>query len=1769
MALTKELNTSLTPGPFIPTNAVTFRITVINEGDVAAQNISIRDYIPLGLVLADPSWTLDGTTAVWNNAISSLPPGASASVNITFTIAHSFSGQSITNFAEIKGASNSLGLADVDSTPDNGFAGAGEDDLDNANINVMQPIFDLALSKEVSPTSPGPFEPGSTVVFRITIVNEGSLTAHDIQVGDYVPAGLILADSDWTQVGGLASRNALITSLPSGASAVVEIAFTVASEFNGSSIVNFAEILAASNVLGLNDIDSTPSNGASGPDEDDYDNATINILNCTDLDAGGDGLVRICPTCGSDFLPVDLFGALGGTPDTGGSWSNDSGANVSLVNPSSVNFAGVPEGTYIFTYTISSEPGCPTASASITVEINGISSYACNAQINVSFGTNCEILVVPDMILEGDDNCMDQLTVNLLAPNGASLGNTITQAQVGQVLIAEVLDPYCGFVCWGYVAVYDNFPPIITCPVQDVDLICVDKDSIFNNPASLAILGQPQITDECGLAHGITFQDVMLTTPDCADQQVNRIFTVTDPAGNSAQCTQQITIRKPTLNDVIAPAALVNIACDEDYPLAPNGNPSPSVAGFPMIQTYYGSYDINQAFCNVGAVYQDSPPIFICEGTTRIIRTWTILDWCAPAGASMLELMQVILVGDVEGPVVTCPTSGNNGGPLVYYTAPFACSASFQAPLPQVTDNCSSWRVDTYVIKDEVVPVTNQFGLVIGYDTVAVILQTIGPNASRQVTGLEVGCYRFRYKVTDDCNNFSVVECDFCVEDNIAPSAVCKDVLNISLGGQGYGRVYAQDVDGGSWDNCGIEQLQVRRLIAHDTLSCQPITPYYSAWADYVDFSCCDVGQMVTIELLVKDIYGNENTCWMQASIEDKVRPYCVAPANASILCTDVPIGFDFGDIIQLQGLFGSAEATDNCAVGLVEELPPILDVNTCGFGNIIRRFRAIDAAGNFSINTCQQSISILATHNYEIKFPKDIVTDCTVPEPDTLTYTELGCDLLAVSVIDEVFTPLPGASNPECYTIFRTWRVVNWCEYDGQSNAVIVGRNEDCDGTPGDEDVWVLRRPTGTYIDRDNNHANNNPAFGTKGFGCDGTTNPTGYWRTANSVGYWEYTQIIKVMDSAPPQLAFNVPDPFCSNDATVCLGAVQYPFTIAENCTPDALNVQVFLDLGANGTIDQELTGAGALTGAYPNYLIQGQFPLGSHAFIVQATDGCGNNMAAASMPFTVVDCAPPAATCIDGLALPLQLLPPETDIDGDGAYDLAGAGAWASDFIISAAADCSSDTLAFSINRVGEPADFNQKVLYFTCADTGTVAVEIYTWDSAYNPYAVQPDGSVGGPNYSVCQTYVIVQDPNGNCVPPLVGPMMAGLIAREDAMGVESVEVSLSGPMSMEMLTAVDGTYEFINLETGYDYTLAPYLNADHRNGVTTLDLIKIQQHLLGISLLGSPYKMIAADVNRSGQITTLDMIEIQQLILGVKQEFSNNTSWRFVAASYVFPVPSNPWFALFPEVINVNNLTFNMIANNFVAIKIGDVNNSSVTTSLQTIEERSFVGSFQLSVPEMHLKQGETVEVPFTANQIDAIGGYQFTLDFDPSALELLGVEYGIADEYSLGLHALREGYITASWYRQDDELLAVEGEDPVLFTLVFQAQRDSRMSELLHINSRRTLAEAYTPSYELLDIALHFKALTEQPAAAFRLYQNQPNPFATETNIGFELPEDGRAILSIFDVNGRLVKAYQGDFNRGYNELRIERKDLPATGLLYYRLQMGKLTATKKMVLLQ
>jgi hypothetical protein len=99
-------------------------------------------------------------------------------------------------------------------------------------------------------------------------------------------------------------------------------------------------------------------------------------------------------------------------------------------------------------------------------------------------------------------------------------------------------------------------------------------------------------------------------------------------------------------------------------------------------------------------------------------------------------------------------------------------------------------------------------------------------------------------------------------------------------------------------------------------------------------------------------------------------------------------------------------------------------------------------------------------------------------------------------------------------------------------------------------------------------------------------------------------------------------------------------------------------------------------------------------------------------------------------------------------------------------------------------------------------------------------------------------------------------------------------------------------------------------------------------------------------------------------------------------------------------------------------------------------------------------------------------------------------------------------------------------------------------------------------------IVTSVKTLAQLPNS-FSLEQNYPNPFNPVTTISFSLPSRSFVSLKVFDVLGREVATIvseelpAGSYTRQWNAARV------ASGVYYYRVNAGRFTETKKMVLLR
>ncbi len=1391
---------------------------------------------------------------------------------------------------------------------------------------------------------------------------------------------------------------------------------------------------------------------------------------------------------------------------------------------------------------------CPT----VMFSMPGISdaTLICNDKIQISLDVNGEALITADQVLEGTYSDYDCFQVDLKFDN-QYIGNIANCNLVGQTLIIEVTDTCTLNKCWSEGLIEDKRGPIITCPSDTLEIECnIDPDSI---PAPLAV-------DNCTAVSYNLVNKIVIDDDACTETLIKKFWQAADAYGSvSRECVQHIRVVLPSVPafpddiswtcdqyaafpNIVEPtflhpfilqkaatidAALLNCngpsgddviglepyeigtsywtdSEDLDVTLDPNYNDSPdndtasdvcnlSTGLCPYIDTVVNNaghqpvtvfapifrtggqvngledadvlalsgsgvpsyFDLGA--CPFSVTYHDRKgPACTGLDTTiafKILRTWEVRNWCN--GETYTDI-QIISVLDKVAPTIEMDTVELVAeNPAVGHNSQ-KCSSTGLIPPPNAYDNCDpDLHVQIFTPLGEAVYKNGVDGSEGGYI----------PDP-----GLSFGIHEIVYQVSDACHNKTMDTVVLNIIDDKIPTMVCREFTDISITLDGTAVVCAGEFDEGSTDNCGIDSLMIKRMGEPDSL-----------YRPCLDFSCDDVCMDSTVMIVLRayDCSKNHNQCMVEARIHDRLSPTCIPPAEVWVDCDELPIG-DLTDTLFLQNNFGNASIYDNC-IGQSIELAPKIDVNLCGIGSVTRLFEAKDKCGNSSRNLCRQLIRIQPKYEYMVEFPADWVGQCgDMEDAEDVTFMEMACDQIAVNFEDLKFDI---SSDGACYKILRTWRVMNWCSYDGVSDPIVIPN-----------------RPNGIKISHED----------------------------YNAFGFYTYEQVIKVEDTVAPVIVYDGPTEFCStNDNCTALNVTIAPTDIEEECTTD-LNVRWKFDLNNNGSFDAEGFNTFNRT-----------LPLGSHRIEITVLDGCGN-VGTKTVEFEVVDCKKPTPVCHNGVS---------GDIMQTGMLQI-----WATDFDAGSFDFCTNKSdLKFRMNHVTDrngdgsissddyimtpPASSS---VTFTCADLGVQMIQMWVGDD-YD-------------NWDFCVAFMDVQDNMGTCTG---ASKLGGNIATSKGDGVMDVKVELSGNATTFIMTDEGGMFEFNGLLPHNDYTVTPLKNTDITNGVSTFDIHLIAKHVLNVQPLSSPYYMIAADINKSGSITTLDMVELRKVVLRVSSQYRNNTSWRFVDKDYIFQNPNNPF--TFPEVVNYNDLFSPQLSTDFIAIKIGDVNGDAQTDSSQKIEDRS--GAPQIiSVENKLLEAGTSQTVRFDFENAEALRGFQFTLNFNPTLLDFENIiENESINSNNFGLSMVKDGVITASWDGSESEEL--------FFDLVFRATQDVDLKEMLKITSEYTPAEAFDKEGELKNINLIFDGQAVQNEV-FTLFQNKPNPFAKETLISFELPQDAEATMTIFDLSGKVVKVVQEDYPAGYNEILISREDLNATGIYYYRLETADGAATRKMMLL-
>ncbi|MEM1324969.1 MAG: lamin tail domain-containing protein [Bacteroidota bacterium] len=1290
--------------------------------------------------------------------------------------------------------------------------------------------------------------------------------------------------------------------------------------------------------------------------------------------------------------------------------------------------------------------------------------------------------------------------------------------------------------------------------------------------------------DKCGNTSDFGLQRILVTQPDIVAPQLE----IALPCGVSPE-----------------PKNLYQLWLDGEEEYAtyiPNYDPTPAelngdFGGFANLDDTYLTdnsgdeipADLSHEICGYAIDWEDSDDIPVCGESYKIFREWTVYNWC-DGHLELIDLIpQVIQVGKADAPKLTLLSS------QTVNTTSDECRADVLFQIDLQTDCNNTFTAYSDVLND------GQFEQIADLQ-----------NGELRISDLPIGdSIQFTIRLIDECQNEATFgPFNIFVEDDVPPIAVCESVRQVSLGVGCEAIVPAMAFDDGSYDGCGTLSLSVAK--AEDVLIDGNISTEFFENIDTTLFEetlritssdletgKCESSLMVVLR--VADISGNLNYCMVEAQLKDQFPPVCVS-RNDTISCLS-PDWDDLRRILNLEGaeqrdslasqlsagLFGGIQVEDACGATtfIVSNVNARGYDASCKSGTITYQYQATDACGNASV-ICENSITVTPVNAWQMDFPRDREISCDtrfidfriereIADLEDILVSNEGCDDWRMEVEIERFEKAEEA----CYQLVVSYHFVNWCTWNPNNTEIAIVERPDsllderfetmslryqdlyinddefveCGVQRDLDDCEIILSPLGMdgINDIDDFCDDGDDSFTNLNLGCDGDfvqfefgEKPSGIdtfqfrsaidtgsvktYVSAQAYGNFIYRQYINVFDITAPEIEIEtLEEVYCGGDAEaddLCTANVVVEFSVDDPCVePENLGVSYELLLFGETAVEDvfgELEYLGddryRISGDYP---IQAGGDTTAHAFLLRVEDECFN-VTEQRIDFQVVDCKAPTVKCIFGLSGTLH---------EDGRYQMQ-----VSDFDKGSFDFCTNaDELRFTF---ADPSIYpDSTVRTFDCRNGELGMVKVFLW--------VQ---DLAG-NAAFCETFVsLVPQENNPCPDNSDAASLSGIVTNTSRQPIREVEIQLSGDAQATYTTGEDGTYVFSNVGVDSDYSISPQKSSDYLAGVSTYDLILISKHILGQEQLDSPYKIIAADANRSGSVTTFDIVLLRKLLLGKEEAFPDGASWRFVAADYEFADISRPLDEDFLEVIDVNDI-INQLSNlNFIAVKLGDVNESYNNANI--VETRSLpTHNFDV---EITILEDNVHRLSFQTDHAQ-IEGYQFTLAYDENELMIEKWENGVV---GVGEWAMpKAGKLTCSWNG--------EAADNEAFSLLVRKASDSDWNDILQFNSDVTAAEVYLKNGDLARPKLNIKAT--ETTAAIQFYPVSPNPFDKETLIAFDLPKSQTAILRLRDVHGKLVFEYDAIFEQGRNEVLLERKDL-ASGVYYLTLVVGEQQLSQKVL---
>lgn len=1425
--------------------------------------------------------------------------------------------------------------------------------------------------------------------------------------------------------------------------------------------------------------------------------------------------------------------------------------------------------------TIWVEPLCGSACSGTAVPVivgvhpESDSSIICFDEVNVSEGDECDLRDAD--IRSFYAGPLEPIYFDLLikTKDHQVIHQDSLYKYVNERLLFEVVDTCTENRCWGYVNIEDKLPPKAKdCPCDASDMSNLSASTAADSCIFFCLdsmyFYEPLFSANCLTGMTADALGIYLKTDSlevgCDTFQIIRRWmydqTIHGKVKTYEVC-KQLYYKVPLPSDSIMwPPPKLRLACDS---IDLHASIHQIVESYG--KHFAGPYFINNVNdtilltddsleCHLPITYEDQF-IQTCVNESRLSRTWRVLDWCTQTYFDSTILIDVKDKRPPDFGVVSVNAEPINEDEIVIDGDTFAveniqveidldkifrlleiktsfdCSVDFEIPeFENLSDNCTSFENVKleYAIDSEVAY----------FDS----------DIPRLVRNVPLGGSRISITAYDECGNSKEHSLFLTVLDKAEPIALCNDTIrttivdaDLLLDG-GVSQIPVSAFDRQTYDNCGeIILTLARRQDGKFTCGGQSLK---FIGTDYLEFCCEDIGNYIPVELTFFDDGGNQEKCVSQIYIENKnstllecedvvvsctdpIHPDHLGYPKAYVTCADQNLSWKDSyhvDDLCFQGYIervwyadssGSnctqiITISDNDSSSEQAEFNPesihwplhytgesLEEINLSGDYILIEEK---DEHGNCNEYSLAEYENLRKSIDPSFDIRKDFLqstkmlpnSECLVTKYNEPHWTDPDCGLIGKTFEDQTFSQ----HSEVCNTILRKWIIIDWCTYDSKAGN-------------GYEEKTIFVNDF-----------------------CNGKSWFAPLLQNNEKDGYYTFLQEIRVVDITAPKLIADkeievevgLGD---KNDHSECEGTTEVTAYAEDSCNDfssshvKGLNwelkvVKIAQESGKEQVIinhlGEEWTSLSPKDDGSVSHVLNG---LAGEIYHLKwrVWDGC-NNRAESSTKVSFIDHKAPNLLCHSKISL-----------NSPSADDKVII--WALD--IAQAHDCSGQEIEVWFksqngNYISE--------LTFVCSDI--LAFEDYK--TTVQVYAIDEEM-----NESFCSVDLDFSSVEIKCSEQINDSMqISGAVSTVEGNEIENVQVFLS---DRYMETKVDGRYAFGNIYPYKNYSLSAFKNDDVLNGVSALDLLLIQKHILGLSPFDSPFKRVAADVNNDGRISSLDLVALRKVILGLEKEFENNTSWRFTEWNNS-STPSNDSDLKWDQSIALENVSSSFIQD-FKGIKIGDVSGDVISNS--TMAEPRNKNVITLNIEDKNIAKGQLIELPVTMNSDIVIDAFQFTLDIvDLEFIEIKGNDISISDG-GVGYH---KGKYSVVWYD-----IMEKWNESESFILKLKANRELKLSEAIQITSEITRASAYSSSGEDFGIELEYV----RPLSGLTVHHVRPNPFRSRATIDFEIALPSEVKMMVFDIGGRILNSHTEFLKSGLHSWIIDETDLIQSGVYYVQIE--------------